>query len=51
MASFRLVSQNGPLLLYMVELTPKGKRLIEAWYSGNRSDVEMVLSGLKDDTI
>jgi|SRR3990167_1444218 len=43
LASFSLAMQNGPLLLYSVCLTDKGKHLVSAWCSGNRHDVAQVL--------
>ncbi len=44
LADFRLVMQNGPLVLYDVQLTAKGKMLISAWKSGNREEVTHALS-------
>jgi hypothetical protein len=43
LASFDLVMQNGPLMLYSVGLTPKGAQLVNAWRSGNRREVAQVL--------
>lgn len=45
LAAFKLVVQNGPLLLYRVELTQKGGQLIDAWRSGDRNAVEAALGG------
>ena len=39
LATFRFLMQNGPLVLYAVKLTNKGKLLVEAWSSGNRQAV------------
>jgi hypothetical protein len=35
LAGFRLISQNGPLVLYEVFLTPKGAALVDSWKEGN----------------
>ena len=43
LATFSLVMQNGPLLLYQVGLTQKGTDLINAWKSGDRRQVESAL--------
>jgi hypothetical protein len=40
LATFALAMQNGPLILYRVALTNKGKLLVEAWSSGKRQAVE-----------
>lgn len=47
LATFELKSQNGPLLIYSVNLTPSGKQLVSAWSSGNREAVKKVLAGAK----
>lgn len=39
LATFGVAMQNGPLILYWVTLTNKGKLLLEAWISGNREAV------------
>ena len=39
LAQFRLMIQNGPLVLYEVTLTPRGEQLIDAWITGNRRAV------------
>lgn len=39
LATFGVAMQNGPLILYWVTLTNKGKSLVEAWTSGNREAV------------
>jgi hypothetical protein len=39
LATFGVAMQNGPLILYWVTLTSKGKSLVEAWTSGNREAV------------
>jgi hypothetical protein len=45
LASFILLSQNGPLRLYRVCLTDKGKMLVRAWASGDRAAVTQILEG------
>ncbi len=42
LATFGLVMQNGPLLLYQVRLTDRGRMLVEAWKRGDRAAVERV---------
>jgi hypothetical protein len=37
LASFALVSRNGPLDAYEVFLTDRGERLIDLWKTGNRA--------------
>lgn len=44
LASFELHLQNGPLLLYEVSITSKGRQFVNAWISGNRAEVESALS-------
>lgn len=39
LATFSLAMQNGPLILYRVTLTNRGKLLVDAWSSGNRQAV------------
>ena len=39
LATFRLEMRNGPLRLYRVGLTDKGKSLVKAWISGDRNAV------------
>jgi hypothetical protein len=39
LATFGVAMQNGPLILYWVILTNKGKLLVDAWTSGNREAV------------
>jgi hypothetical protein len=45
LATFQLLKANGPLLLYAVQLTPRGQALVHAWESGNRHAVARVLGG------
>ena len=40
LATFSVAMQNGPLILYSVTLTKKGKLLVEAWSSGKRQALE-----------
>jgi hypothetical protein len=47
MAQFRLRMQNGPLVLYEVELTARGGQLIDAWKSGNREAVRNALTAAR----
>jgi len=44
LAEFSLKMKNGPLLLYEVQLTPKGRLLVDAWFKGNRVEVENALA-------
>src|SRR5579864_6578813 len=43
LATFGVAMQNGPLILYWVTLTSKGKSLVEAWTSGNGEAVSRAL--------
>ena len=43
LATFGLVMQNGPLLLYQVGLTPRGAKIVSIWRSGNRQAVREFL--------
>jgi hypothetical protein len=43
LATFGVAMQNGPLILYWVILTNKGKSLLEAWTSGNREAVAQAM--------
>lgn len=43
LASFKILMKNGPILLYSVELTGKGRALVKAWIAGNRDEVEHAL--------
>lgn len=45
LATFHLCMQNGPLLLYQIDLTPKGEQLVTAWRSGDRRAVRELLGG------
>ena len=45
LATFKLFMQNGPILLYEVTLTDRGKALVDAWSRGDRQAVTGVLSG------
>lgn len=47
LATFELKIQNGPLLLYSLNLTTSGTHLVSAWSSGNREAVKKVLVGTK----
>lgn len=48
LARFRLLMQNGPLILYEVSITEKGKLLINAWKQGDRNAVANALLGGSD---
>jgi HNH endonuclease len=43
LATFGVAMQNGPLILYWVTLTNKGKSLVDAWTSGNREAVAQAM--------
>ena len=36
LAAFRLLMQNGPMVLYQVGVTEKGEAVVNAWMSGDR---------------
>ncbi len=44
LAAFRLFMQNGPILLYEVALTDRGRALVGAWTRGDRQAVGNVLA-------
>jgi hypothetical protein len=44
LADFRLFMQNGPIVLYKVDLTERGVRIVNAWFSGRRDDVRSALN-------
>ncbi len=44
LAGFQLLSQNGPLLLYEIGLTPKGESFVIAWQDGDRKALEAALA-------
>jgi len=43
LAGFKKAQQNGPLVIYSVHLTPKGKGLVSAWVSGDWKSIEKAL--------
>lgn len=43
LANFKEVQRNGPLVIYTVRLTEKGKRLVSAWVSGDWAKIEKAL--------
>jgi len=49
LAGFKLIMQNGPLILYDVYLSSKGRTLVDAWKSGNRRAVVDALGGAPAD--
>lgn len=44
LATFRLFMQNGPIILYEVALTDRGRALVMAWSRGDRQAVGSVLA-------
>jgi hypothetical protein len=46
LAEFEQCIANGPLVLYEVRLTDKGKRIIDAWFSGNREQLRRALDDI-----
>ncbi|SRR6266536_5149951 len=48
LAQYQLYMQNGPLFLFVVFLTTKGNRIIDAWFSGNRDNVRQALNDISD---
>lgn len=46
LAAPRLVGRQGLWQFYLVRLTPKGQRLLDAWCSGNREQVRLALTDL-----
>lgn len=51
LAAFEVTLQNGPLLLYSVNLTTSGKQLVSAWSSGDREAVKKLLGGYRRQAI
>ena len=43
LAGFKLLIQNGPMLVYQVGVTKKGQMLVEAWKKGDRTAVQNAL--------
>ncbi len=43
LAAFKLLLQNGPIVLYEVGVTDKGEALINAWKAGDREGVKSAL--------
>lgn len=43
-AEYKILIQNGPIILYEVYLTNRGQNVIAAWVSGNRNDFQEALS-------
>ena len=42
-AQFALAMQNGPIVLYEISLTQKGRTLISAWKKGDRTELERAI--------
>jgi hypothetical protein len=47
LANFELKAQNGPLLLYSINLTQPGRQLVSAWSTGDRAAVARALGSPK----
>lgn len=45
LAAFWLLMQNGPIVVYEVGVTEKGKMLVDAWRKGDRDSVSKALAG------
>jgi hypothetical protein len=43
LAAFKLLMQNGPMVLYEVGVTQKGEALVNAWKAGDREGVKSAL--------
>jgi hypothetical protein len=48
LATHQLVAQNGPMFTYVVRLTDKGNRIIDAWFSGDRNEVRHALNDISN---
>jgi len=46
LAIYRVAAKSNIDMKYYVTLTDKGKRIVDAWFSGNRQDVKEALGGL-----
>jgi hypothetical protein len=46
LADYQIYMQNGPFYTFLVSLTPKGNRIIDAWFSGSRDDVRQALNDI-----
>lgn len=44
LAGFRLMIQNGPMLVYELGVTDKGESLVKAWMRGDQASVAQALS-------
>lgn len=44
LAQFEVIAQNGPLIIYDVFLTERGKLLVEAWKKGEEQDLRGAIS-------
>lgn len=44
LAGFRMLMQNGPIVLYEVGITKKGGLLVDAWTKGDRDNVKEALN-------
>ena len=51
LATFELVLFVGPTTSYKVELTPKGRMLVEAWMEGKRAALRRALAGATDEDV
>lgn len=46
LAGFEIKIKNGPIVVYQIFLTEKGKRIVDAWFSGNRDQVRIALGDI-----
>jgi len=44
LASFKLLIQNGPIVLYEVSITQKGSLFVSAWLAGDREQVKAAIT-------
>jgi hypothetical protein len=49
LATFGASTRHGLLVLYRVSLTDRGRRILEAWFSGDRRQVEAAIRDLNDE--
>lgn len=48
LATPHLMGQQGLWQFYLIRLTTKGQRLLDAWCSGNREQTRLALTNLPD---
>jgi len=44
LAQFEMVMQNGPMVIYDIFLTNKGRQLVEAWGKGEKEEFEKAIN-------